>query len=92
MTPNITHTMVEDINMTEGRIAVAPADDKCARCGGLMVHSRYIDLLDDTGQLEFTAERCIQCGDVVDPVIRHNRVRQAAANHCPPSRELGRVA
>ncbi len=64
---------------------------ECIRCGGMMVPSRYIDMLDDTGQLEFVAERCIQCGDVIDPVIRRNRIRQAAMEHRVPH-ELSRVA
>jgi hypothetical protein len=45
----------------------------CRRCGGLMVADRYIDLLDDTGKIEFVANRCIQCGDVVDQTILRNR-------------------
>ncbi|HJU03812.1 MAG TPA: hypothetical protein VJ692_01580 [Nitrospiraceae bacterium] len=63
----------------------------CVRCGGMMVPSRYIDMLDDTGQLEFIGARCIQCGDVSDPVIRRNRIRQATLDR-PPAHELSRVA
>jgi ferredoxin len=51
----------------------------CTRCGGLMVADRYIDLLDDTGQLEFTADRCIQCGEVVDQIILRNRMASQQA-------------
>ena len=87
MSPIIQRSAVEE--MEEGSITARPAPG-CVRCGGLMVHARYIDLLDDTGQLEFIAQRCIQCGDVVDPVIRHNRIRQAAASAQPPSQELTR--
>jgi len=54
--------------------AMQRAIGECIRCGGLLVPTRYMDLLD--GQLEFVAERCVQCGDVVDPVIRRNRTRQ----------------
>ncbi|MEQ1655605.1 MAG: hypothetical protein ABL960_07880 [Nitrospira sp.] len=32
-----------------------------------------MDLLNSTGELEFAALRCVQCGEVVDPVIQHNR-------------------
>lgn len=45
----------------------------CARCGGLMVVDRCFDLLDDTGHLRFLARRCVQCGEVIDPVILRNR-------------------
>lgn len=51
---------------------------QCTRCGGLMVTDRYIDLLDDTGKLEFTADRCIQCGEVVDQTILRNRMANRA--------------
>jgi len=38
-----------------------------------------MDLLNSTGELEFAAKRCVQCGEVVDPVIERNRqVRQDA--------------
>lgn len=37
----------------------------------------YIDLLDDTGQIDITAWHCAMCGEVVDPVILKNR-------HSPP--------
>lgn len=45
----------------------------CSRCGGLMVIDFCMDLLSSTGELEFAATRCVQCGEVVDPVIQRNR-------------------
>ena len=45
----------------------------CTRCGGLMVSDFCMDLLNSTGELEFAATRCVQCGEVVDPVILRNR-------------------
>ena len=33
----------------------------------------YIDLLDDTGQIDITAWHCTMCGEVLDPVILKNR-------------------
>ncbi|MDP3092698.1 MAG: hypothetical protein Q8N04_18640 [Nitrospira sp.] len=51
----------------------------CSRCGGLMVSDFCMDLLNSTGELEFAAKRCVQCGEVVDPVIERNRhLRQDA--------------
>lgn len=51
----------------------------CSRCGGLMVGDFCIDLLNSTGELEFAASRCVQCGEVVDPVILQNRqLRQSS--------------
>jgi hypothetical protein len=46
---------------------------QCWRCGGLMVVERCVDLLDDTGRLNFLAQRCVQCGELVDPIILMNR-------------------
>jgi hypothetical protein len=51
---------------------------ECPRCGGLMVSERCVDVLDDTGRLHFSAGRCIQCGEVIDPVILRNRRTRAA--------------
>ncbi|WP_447979573.1 hypothetical protein [Candidatus Nitrospira bockiana] len=62
---------------------------RCLRCGGFMVAERYIDLLDDTGQLEFTAHRCVQCGEVVDATILNNRVASLARQQTP---RLAKVA
>jgi hypothetical protein len=45
----------------------------CARCGGLLLTQHYIDLLDDTGQIDITAWHCRVCGEVIDPVILKNR-------------------
>jgi len=48
-------------------------ESSCARCGGLMVGDFCMDLLHSTGELELAAKRCVQCGEVVDPVIQRNR-------------------
>jgi hypothetical protein len=42
-----------------------------------MVNDFNMDLLNSTGEQEFAAKRCVQCGEVVDPVIlRNRRIRQ----------------
>ena len=45
----------------------------CPRCGGLMVGDFCMDLLNGIGELQISASRCVQCGEVVDPVILRNR-------------------
>lgn len=45
----------------------------CTRCGGLMVEDFCLDVLGNMGEPEFAAKRCVQCGEVVDPVILRNR-------------------
>ena len=46
---------------------------RCPRCKGLMVDDWFQDLHDDTGRMHFEGLRCLICGEVVDPVILHNR-------------------
>lgn len=53
--------------------SLVPKRSTCSRCGGLMVSDFCMDLLNSTGELEFAATRCVQCGEVVDPVIERNR-------------------
>jgi Pyruvate/2-oxoacid:ferredoxin oxidoreductase delta subunit len=48
----------------------------CSRCGGLMVQDFCLDVLSNIGESEFAAKRCVQCGEVVDPVILRNRETQ----------------
>jgi hypothetical protein len=40
---------------------------RCPRCSGLMVDEWYQDLSD------YRAQRCVQCGETIDPVILRNR-------------------
>jgi hypothetical protein len=41
--------------------------DRCPRCNGLMVAEWCEDLSD------YTAQRCVQCGEIIDLVILQNR-------------------
>jgi hypothetical protein len=50
-----------------------PHESTCTRCGGFMVNDSYMDLLNTVGESKFAAKRCVQCGEVVDPVILSNR-------------------
>jgi hypothetical protein len=43
--------------------------DRCPRCSGLMVTEWCDDMSD------YRAQRCVQCGEVIDPVILQNRRR-----------------
>jgi len=46
---------------------------RCSRCGGLLVTEWCFDLFNDSGHLDIALQRCVQCGERVDPVILHNR-------------------
>ena len=47
---------------------VRPRDNRCPRCKGAMVYERFQDMLD-----QFYAWRCLNCGEIVDPVVARNR-------------------
>lgn len=51
---------------------------RCPRCQGSMVHDRFMDLLDDTGQLHCDGWRCVNCGAIVDSAILRNRSHVSA--------------
>ncbi|MCP9471829.1 MAG: hypothetical protein NNA30_03750 [Nitrospira sp.] len=63
---------ISEREISEGHPANA-SHQTCARCGGLLVGHICMDLLNSDRELEFAALRCIQCGDIVDPVILRNR-------------------
>ena len=44
---------------------------KCHRCGGIMVLERFYGASD-----HFSGWRCVLCGEIIDPVIFENRLRQ----------------
>ncbi|MDH4228992.1 MAG: hypothetical protein OEW11_04485 [Nitrospirota bacterium] len=48
----------------------------CPRCCGPLVAERFVDLLDDSGQMRVNLWRCLNCGYVCDPVILANQARR----------------
>jgi ribosomal protein S27AE len=57
------------------RWAEAMETDRCPRCGGLMIAEPCSGSLTDPTHLDFVARRCVQCGEVIDPVILMNRTQ-----------------
>ena len=55
---------IEEADQSWARICNS---DRCPRCSGLMVAEWCEDLSD------YRTQRCVQCGEIVDPVILHNR-------------------
>ena len=43
---------------------------KCIRCTGFLLNERFIDRMDMSSFLGF---RCVNCGDIIDPMIIANR-------------------
>lgn len=68
--------LVETLQEEGGHSTPGHSVAGCLRCGGLLVREFCTDLLSSTGELDFVSCRCVQCGEVVDPVILQNRRRQ----------------
>lgn len=71
----LTKSWSDELREIANRLA---SRSNCDRCGGLLVADQYVDLLDDQGHLSCSAMRCVQCGDILDPVILKNRRRVQA--------------
>lgn len=63
------------------------AATRCPRCEGLMVVEQCFDLTGDAGHQDCLARRCVQCGEVIDPVILQNRRLKFATVAGPGQKE-----
>lgn len=59
----------------------------CSRCQGLMVRERFLDFDGTIGQTWANGHRCMNCGNVHDPVIEHHRLARTPQRLVPPSGE-----
>jgi hypothetical protein len=50
----------------------------CRRCQGYMARDHFLDLQESGGEWWLEGWRCINCGDVFDPVLERNRRQHAA--------------
>ena len=69
----------ENVGQMKSQSAFSSArlHSSCLRCGGFMVNEVSMDLWNSTSELECATKRCVQCGDILDPVILRNRqIRQ----------------
>lgn len=53
-----------------------PDSIHCSRCRGLMIVEESFDSALGAARTDFLVRRCVQCGEVVDPVILQNRRSQ----------------
>jgi hypothetical protein len=53
----------------------------CSRCNGCMVEDFLLDMEDSSGPMWLQANRCMNCGNVAEKVLEHNRLTQGAALH-----------
>ena len=45
----------------------------CPRCHNLMVEETFVDLEVSPSVSSFTGWRCLNCGEILDPIILQNR-------------------
>jgi hypothetical protein len=48
---------------------------RCHRCGSLMISQRFYG-----HQEVFWGQRCISCGEIVDPIILENRIAMVGSS------------
>lgn len=50
----------------------------CSRCKGCMIEDYLLDMEDSSGPMWLQAWRCMNCGNVFDSVLEHNRKTHGA--------------
>ena len=51
----------------------------CTRCQGCMAKDHFIDLMESAESMWLAVWRCLNCGNVFDPVVEKNRRGQGMA-------------
>jgi hypothetical protein len=59
----------------------------CSRCHGLMVKEHFLDFDGTIGHMWAGGHRCMNCGNVHDPVIEQHRLARTQQMPAPLSRE-----
>ena len=60
----------------------------CSRCHGLMVREHFLDFDGTIGHTRASGHRCMNCGNVHDPVIEHHRLARIQQKLVAPSHAL----
>ena len=45
----------------------------CTRCHGCMAKDHFLDLMESAESMWLVGWRCLNCGNVLDPVVEQNR-------------------
>ncbi|HEV8328346.1 MAG TPA: hypothetical protein VGQ08_12760 [Nitrospiraceae bacterium] len=51
----------------------------CTRCQGCMAKDHFLDLMESSESMWMAGWRCLNCGNVFDPVVEKNRHGQGMA-------------
>ena len=64
----------------------------CRRCQGLLIREFCMDIHDGTGENGFWGLRCLQCGEILDPLILKHRISKTQTVLTGRSRQRSPVA
>ena len=67
----------ESDSASEAKTSGSQQAVSCSRCGGLMRPQWCFNVNYDAGEMEILTWRCLQCGEMIDPVILANRQNPA---------------
>ena len=56
---------------------------RCSRCMGFMVTEQGFNSMLGTSEANVLLRRCVQCGEIIDPVILKNRLLQSGSHPAP---------
>ena len=59
----------------------------CTRCQGYMAKDHFLDLMESAEDMWVAGWRCLNCGNVLDPVMERNRRQQELATVVSTVRE-----
>jgi hypothetical protein len=61
----------------------------CMRCQGCMTEDHFLDLMESAESMWLVGWRCLNCGNVLDPVMERNRLGQGIAAGVSTARVSG---
>jgi uncharacterized protein with PIN domain len=69
--------IIGETSMMARMVSTEASDaDLCPRCKGLLVQERFEDLPGDFGGRHFHGVRCVNCGEILDPLILEHRTQR----------------
>jgi hypothetical protein len=76
-TQTVEDRIIGETFMMAGMVSTEASDaGLCPRCCGLMVKERFEDLPGDLGGRHFHGVRCVNCGEILDPLILEHRTQR----------------
>ena len=79
-------TKLQNTGSIGGHIADTGTRPTCIRCGGLLVSTFCISPDEGTCDFQIPVAKCLQCGDVIDPVIMKHRLSKTLPQPQPKKR------